>query len=456
MIGRAPAGALTPPQLFRYPTISDLALQVPASSRVPLEQEPPKGSVTLTPIQRWFFELDLAEPHHWNQAFLFEVAQGCDVSRLEQALRRTVNHHDALRLWYSRGPHWEQSYGPPDRPLTVGKVDLSACSQQELGATIEAAAANLQASLNLAEAPLLRAAFFDCGAGRAGRFLLIIHHLLVDGVSWRILLEDLLAAYENPERDLPARTTSYQYWADRLARHARSETGRGELSGWLSRASGAVALPTDFKGGSNLESEAQIVTSSLSPEETRALVQQVPSAYNSQIDDVLLTALARALVPWTGSDSLIVDVEGHGREALFEDVDLSRTVGWFTTVSPVRLELRRGAGPGETLEFVKEQRRATPNRGIGYGLLRYLGEDPETVKALSEQLRSEVLFNYLGQLDQMVAGSALFRLPENPLVPTAAPAAARPRDRRAHRRRATAVSGHTARSFCGGYSRAAG
>ena len=153
--------------------------------------------------------------------------------------------------------------------------------------------------------------------------------------------------------------------------------------------------------GDNSADSARSLSVALTAEETRLLLQEVPRAYRTQINDVLLAALAQALSEWTGDKRVLVDVEGHGREEIFEDCDVSRTVGWFTTIFPVLLEVSNSSGLGETLKSVKEQLRRVPNRGIGYGLLRYLRGD-ETVSSELEKLpQAEVSFNYLGQLDQI-------------------------------------------------------
>jgi non-ribosomal peptide synthase protein (TIGR01720 family) len=159
------------------------------------------------------------------------------------------------------------------------------------------------------------------------------------------------------------------------------------------------ALPVDFPGGSNRESMSATVSVALTSDETLALLQEVPKAYRTQINDVLLTALAESLSEWTGGSEVLIDVEGHGREEIFEGSDLTRTVGWFTTIYPVLLDLDGCSEPGDRLKHVKEQLRRIPNRGIGYMVLRFLG-GLELGPA-----RSQVLFNYLGQLDSVLSES---------------------------------------------------
>jgi non-ribosomal peptide synthase protein (TIGR01720 family) len=229
-------------------------------------------------------------------------------------------------------------------------------------------------------------------------------------------LEDLQMAYQqlvgSEMISLSPKTTSFKRWAERLVEYAQSAAVMEERAYWLTEARTKIApLPVDYPEGraANAEASSRSVSVSLDVEETEALLHEVPEAYYTQINDVLLTALAQAFAEWTGRRALLLDLEGHGREAIFEDVDLSRTVGWFTSIFPVLLELGKTSDPGESLKSVKEQLRAIPNRGLGYGLLRYLSGDKEITAALQRLPQAEVSFNYLGQLDQALPADSPFR-----------------------------------------------
>lgn len=406
---------LIPRQLFQHQTIAELAAVAGINQIPQAEQVVVTGALPLTPIQHWFFEQDLPEPHHWNQAVLLEVRQALNLAVLEKVVRHLLIHHDALRLCFERqSSSWQQINAGADETVPLTRVDFSALSAAEQGAAIEAAAAELQASLILSKGSLVRLTLFDLGADQPNRLLIVIHHLAVDGVSWRILLADLEAAYQQLSRGetvhLPSKTTSFKHWAERLTEYAKSGNLQQELY-WLTESRTRVCtLPVDYLEGDNTEASACTVSVSLSAEETQALLQEVPQAYNTQINDVLLTALVQVFGQWSGSRSLLVDLEGHGREEIFEDVDLSRTVGWFTTVFPILLNLEEACYPGEELKSVKEQLRRIPNRGIGYGLLRYLSGDAEIAAKLRSLPQAEVIFNYLGQVDQVFSGSSLFLL----------------------------------------------
>jgi len=400
---------ITPTQIFQHHTLSELADVAETFVR----QENGSGEVVerapLTPIQRWFFDLDLEKPHHFNQSVLLEADAGLDPALLMDAAGRVFEHHDALRLRFERlGGQRLQIAGTSVAPIT--RVGLDALPDHRRREALEATAAAVQASLDLGVGPVSRFVLFEMGEGERCRLLVVVHHLVVDGVSWRILLEDLqsacrqLAAGEAPS--LP-RSTSFARWAVLLAEHARSEAARSELGFWLGCGPGA-ALPLDL-----LETDEPApvgkVSLSLDAEETRALLQEVPAAYGTRINDALLAALGRTLCRWTGRRRVLVDLEGHGREEeLLHGVDLGRTVGWFTTLFPVELEIDEEAGPGAALVAVKERLRAIPNRGIGFGLLRYLSGDPEIEESLRRLPAAEVSFNYLGQLDPVLPSGALF------------------------------------------------
>lgn len=419
---------LTPRQIFQHQTLVELAAVADTSQFVQAEQDPVTGSVPLTPIQHWFFEQNLPDPHYWNIAVLLEVRQALDPALLNMAVQHLPVHHDALRLCLVQGESgWQQINASPDKAVPFIRIDLSEVPEVEQGSAIEAAAVQLQASLNLSEGLLLRVALFELGVQKPSRLLLIIHHLVVDGVSWRILLEDLQTACQQLSRSetikLPPKTTSFKHWAQRVTQYAQSGVLQEELEYWLAAPHTLVSrLPVDYPGGVNTEASARTISVSLSVDETRVLLQEVPVAYGTQINDSLLTALVQAFSGWTGVRSLQVNMEGHGREAIFEDVDLSRTVGWFTTIFPVLLDLGEADTLEDALKMIKEELlQQIPNRGIGYGLLRYLSRNAEIVAKLQALPQAEVSFNYLGQFDQVLTESSLFGVAKESVGPMISP-----------------------------------
>ncbi|MEA5581860.1 amino acid adenylation domain-containing protein [Nodularia harveyana UHCC-0300] len=400
---------LTLKQIFQHQTISELA-QVCTMGTIPAEQGLVTGEIPLTPIQHWFFEQNSPEPHHFNQSILLEVQPDLQPELLQQVLQKLLEHHDALRLRFGRDDsQWSQVNGDGKITAPFEVMDLSTEIPAQQSQRITAIATELQASLNLLTGELLRVVLFYLGTDKPSQLLIIIHHLAIDGVSWRILLEDLSTAYQQLSRgeiiQLPAKTNSFQDWGMRLLEYGRSPTLKSEIEYWL-RQSHNVPLPVDYPQGQdhNTVASAKQVSVSLSESETLALLQEVPQAYNTQINDILLTACLQSCAQWTGNNSLLMDLEAHGREELFADINLSRTVGWFTAIFPVLLSLEENPHPGEALKSIKEQLRRIPQKGINYGILRYLSDDPQIRQQLADLPPAEVCFNYLGQFERIPPG----------------------------------------------------
>ena len=429
IVGRAKQQGihLVTKDLFQHQTIRELAAVARVGTQNQAEQGVVTGELPLTPIQQWFLAQAWREPHHFNQALLLEVVPTVNPTWLASALTALLHHHDALRLRFqpraarasgqAPPPQWRQVNQGITETVALDLVDLSMLSGPARQQQLEAVANRTQASLNLSDGPLVRAVLFTFGEQESQRLLLVIHHLAVDGVSWRILLEDLQRAYQQCSQGqpikLPAKSTAFRDWARWLADQGVKQV-EAERAWWAQvvhdvAATTPVELPTDFPQQEGAEqgefahcqnsfASADQVACTLSAAETDALLHQAPAAYHTQVNDLLLTALARTMRDWLGAPAISLELEGHGRE--FSEVaenaamtiDLSRTVGWFTTIFPVILHCDQYE-TGALIKSIKEQLRRIPNRGIGYGILRYLGQmaelAPPTPIALS--------FNYLGQ-----------------------------------------------------------
>jgi amino acid adenylation domain-containing protein/non-ribosomal peptide synthase protein (TIGR01720 family) len=407
---------LTPKQIFQHQTIAELAAVATTTETLKAEQGLVTGSLPLTPIQHWFFAQNLPEPHHYNQAFLLLFPSTLNPDLLQQALQQLLLHHDALRLRFNQSEDcWQQFNALPDENVPFFQIDLSTLQEKAHSQTIESTSSQLQASLNLNSGPLLRVALFHLGTQKPDRLLLVIHHLAIDGVSWRILLEDLQTVYQQLESgkpiQLPPKTTSFKHWAEKLTQYAQSPAAKKELTYWSNISTQKITpLPVDCNWGANTKASARSVNISLNIEETRALLQGIHKAYHTQINDILLTALVQVLATWSESNSVLIDLEGHGREEILPDVDLSRTVGWFTSIFPVLLELKATENLPDAIKSIKEQLRAIPNRGIGYGVLRYLSGDAEITSQLSSLPQAEISFNYLGQFDWGMQSDSFIKL----------------------------------------------
>ncbi|MFJ7885052.1 non-ribosomal peptide synthetase [Pseudomonas sp. NPDC096917] len=396
----------SPRELFQHQTVQALASVATLTEHHSAEQGLLTGESALTPIQHWFFDSQMPQRGHWNQSLLLLPTVELDPGRLEQALVALLAHHDALRLSFQQqAGQWRAHYASAsDQPLLwqASVSDMQHC---------QALFSDAQRSLDLQAGPLLRAVLVEGPQGEQ-RLLLVIHHLAVDGVSWRVLLEDLQTLYR--QQPLPAKTSAFRAWASRLQAYAQSDLLREERCLWQQQLKGPDAeLPCTNPQGGRQNRHAHTLSVRLDPLRTRHLLQQAPSAYRTQINDLLLTALARVMCRWTGQPSTLVQLEGHGRETLFDDIDLSRTVGWFTSAYPLRLTPHTADGLGNSIKAIKEQLRHVPHKGLGYGVLRYL-TDPATQQTLAALPNAPITFNYLGQFDQSFASDALFRPLDEP------------------------------------------
>ncbi|MEY9910141.1 amino acid adenylation domain-containing protein/non-ribosomal peptide synthase protein (TIGR01720 family) [Catenulispora sp. MAP12-49] len=394
--------ALTPRHLFTHQTLAELAqaAERAPSAEITAEQGVVVGDAPLTPVQHWMFRT-LGADARFAQAVSLQLAPDVEEVVLRAALAAVLEQHDALRQRYEpAGPgQWRQYGTAPD-----GVVDLVVHDRER---DINELTDELIGGFDLAAGPLLRAAlcrFGDGdgdGVGRRPVLLLAAHHLVVDAVSWRLILEDFQSAYEalrnRQSVDLGLKSTSFRTWAQRLAAHTEAGGFDDELAYW--RDLTPVQLPTDLDGANTAATE-QTLTVGLSDEDTRALLQDVPAVYRTRINDVLLCALGRVLARWTGRDRVTVALEAHGREDLLDGVDLTRTVGWFTAMYPVALDVPRDADTGAALKAVKESLRAVPNGGLGYGALRYLRSDSVLLPELPRLPElPQISFNYLGRQD---------------------------------------------------------
>ncbi|MGB3534212.1 MAG: amino acid adenylation domain-containing protein [Microcoleaceae cyanobacterium] len=398
---------LTPRQLFQYQTIAELSAVATSVQPLKAEQGLATGSVPLTPIQHWFFEQKISHSHHYNQSVVLDISPDVEFKYIEKSIQQLLIHHDALRLRFTQEkPGEQQFYSSPQATIPVSYIDLSELTKTQKEQAYQTATECLQKSLNLSS-KLIQATLFKLGNNQLNRLLFVIHHLVIDGVSWRIILEDFALAYQQISQakkvQLPAKTTSYQDWSTCLVSASDSEKLTSEFSYWLAQSQEYVhSIPVDFIVGNSANtvgSTAQVCVT-LDPNETHIIVEELPKKFNTQINDILLTALVQSFSLWTGCHSLLIDLEGHGREEqLFENINISRTVGWFSAIFPVLLKLETVQNTEDALKSIKEQLRRIPNHGINYGILRYLSPNEAVRSQLKAAPQAEAIFNYLGQIN---------------------------------------------------------
>ncbi len=399
--------------VFQHQTIKELAAVAKMLNSVAPVAERVVGEAPLSPIQKWFFELDIPNPNHWNQAVLLEVNQSLDSQVILAAVRTISLHHDIFRVRFDKKDRWRQFYTENDSNFAFETIDLSTQNQEQQNATMRETCANLQRSLDLSQGPLARAALFQLGTVRPNRLFIVIHHLIIDGVSWQILLEDLADAI-NGNFVTPS-TTSFKNWSNFLQSFVNSPTIQQEQQFWWnSLKETKYQLPLDYPQNlaKNVESSVNTISLTFTEADTETFLTKANKAYHTQPQELLLAALAKTLKNWAGKDLQIM-MEGHGREELSTDLDLTRTLGWFTALYPLRLNLSSCTDNETLIKSIKEQMRAVPGRGLGYGILRYLQGNTEIASSLAIPLPADISCNYLGQVRSEAKKNNLFRLLSN-------------------------------------------
>ncbi len=401
--------------VFEHRTVAALA-EIVTETDTTVTEEPGAGigDVPLTPIKRWLLartdDLDA-----FNMSAVLRVPADVDADALTGAVQALLDHHDALRARLTPAPQRRLEVREPgsvDAGALVRRVDASGADGADLHALVREAGAAARDRLHLGEGRVVQAVWFDRGRDSAGMLLLIIHHLVVDGVSWRILIPDLAEAYEavsaGRKPALQPVGTSLRRWSQRLTEEAVKPAWVADAAWWqdVLRSAGPPPGRRPLDPARDRQATAGRLTVTLPTEVTEAVLTRVPAAFHAEVNDVLLTAFALAWARWRhGGPELLLDLEGHGREEhLVEGADLSRTVGWFTNLYPVRLDtggvdLARafagGSAAGSAAKRIKEQLRSVPDKGMGYGLVRHL--NPATAAGFDGHAAPHVAFNYLGR-----------------------------------------------------------
>ncbi|MFF8319167.1 amino acid adenylation domain-containing protein [Streptomyces bobili] len=418
LVGRARAAGLllTAQDVFLHRTPAGLAAVArPVEEQVVRGTDDGIGTFAPTPIMRWLHALD--GPYDaFRQAVAVRSPAGATRASLATALQTVIDHHDALRMTLlDEDGTWTPKVREPgavNAPWLLARENVTRLDGPALADAVRRAASADAARLDPREGTMLRATWLDAGADRPGRLVLTLHHLVCDGVSWRILLDDLARAHEAAVAGAPAELepvgTSVRHWAGLLAEEAASEQRAAEGELWQR----TLATPDPALGGRPLDpardthATARTLRHTLDTETTRAVLTEVPAAFHAEINDVLVTAYALAVADWrrrTRDDAaaVLIEMEGHGREEIADGIDLGRTVGWFTTTYPLRVDLGApdwaevwagGPSAGRVLKQVKEQLRAVPDHGLGFGVLHRIAALPGLERT------PQLGFNYLGRL----------------------------------------------------------
>ncbi|WDE06111.1 amino acid adenylation domain-containing protein [Thalassomonas viridans] len=398
---------ILPKDIFKHKTIAALAAQLPeaeqANDKVSSAPRQEKA-FALTPIQHWFFEQKLKKPQHWNQALLLNGQQDMDIDALRRATALVLQRHPSLSLAFEQeGNIWMQKYQAyqPSWPEQVVKLASESPLEEVL--------TRYQSEFELQSAPLLRIVYFPTSK----QLLLSAHHLIVDAVSWQIILEDLFTLYRRIKTgktpELAGEGGDFALWQQALEKQTEVYNQEALIRYWQDQLDKESVAPQE-KNSDNTYGNSRHYNLSLDESLTSALLTTACQSYNSQIQELLITALVQVLGQWLEQEKITIELEGHGRESGLltgadKDRDLSATTGWFTSRYPQKFTAH--SEPEQAIISVKEQLRNIPDNGLSYGLLRYLGKN--SGKSLGTDLTgsnsqwghsSLVSLNYLGQQRQ--------------------------------------------------------
>ncbi len=392
--------------MFKYPTIRGLAPYIRSIKR-DTYQGIVQGDVKLTPVQKWFFEQSFNDMPNYNQTIMIYRKDGFDEKVLQKTITKVMEHHDALRMVYKINENSVSQYnrGMEKDMFSLKVIDLPKSSLLNRTVfSIKYVKELIMEELNsfkLSKGNLVKLVLLKTKKG--DHLVIAIHHLVIDGYSWRIFMEDFGNAYrqsvEGKEIILPEKTDSYKEWTEQLYEYANSKELLDEILYWKAKENVIIkTLPRDtVKNIEKIHGSGEVMLS-LSKEDTEALLRNAKRAQGIEINDIMLSALAKTIKEWTGFDKLAVTLEGHGREEIIKDINISRTIGWFTSEYPVVLELERLKEPLDYLNNICSCLRELPNKGVGYGILKYITK-PENKREISFMLNPEISFNYLGQFD---------------------------------------------------------
>ncbi|MCX7923870.1 MAG: amino acid adenylation domain-containing protein [Clostridia bacterium] len=399
--------------ILKHKTIAGIFENLKSSTKEVLaNQGEISGEVLVTPIQKWFFQNEFGQQHYWNQTNMFMLNEDVDIKLLEDVFKKIIIYHDALRMTYKISSEEIKQFNRKNSEVEfkLDIINLSNYTYQVQQQKMIEIGKEIQDSLNLEGDLLIKGIVFDLGLN-GKRLMVPIHHLVIDGVSWRIMLDDMEKLYRAKlQYDLPPKTTSFKDWAEKLYEYPQREYIDVEYWERINPSETRTLLETEMKD--NYLKDFNVLDMSFNKEYTGILLKQANQAFDTSIDDVLMAALSISITKTFSVDKVLITLEGHGREEIMEEMDLSRTIGWFTTRYPVWFEKQESVE--KTILYIKENLKCIPNKGLNYGIARYISRN-ERLKALEP----EISFNYLGQLDGLVEkehGSLLSYCPANEIV----------------------------------------
>jgi amino acid adenylation domain-containing protein/non-ribosomal peptide synthase protein (TIGR01720 family) len=386
--------------LFEFSTIHELSTHLQPLDAIE-EQGPVTGNSKLLPNQYWLFENSYTDMNQNNQAVVLASEDEFNEISVKMAFEKIIEHHDVLRNIFVRheNEYVQKTRDPDGNLVDINVFDFKDATDHRM--LIETKSNLIQSGINVEQGPLLKLGLFKT---KDKDFLLIvIHHLVMDGISWRILLEEFALAYKQVSDDkkieLPLKTASFQKWGEKIHEYSGSDILLSEISYWKKISGTKIhPLPKDHLSSTNIVKDVNVLDFRLSADETSKLLKDAHQSYKTVVNDILLSALGLALVNWSGNKSHALDVEGHGRESIVSDIDVSRTIGCFTSLYPVILDFEEAGDLSCSIKRTKERLREIPNKGIGYGILKYI--TPKDRKEIQFDLKPEIKFTYVYQIDE--------------------------------------------------------
>ena len=398
---------LRPRDLFENPTIAGIASHADEVNTEGIEIHDPGsevGEAPLAPIQNWFFELSLNHPEHWNQAILLQVNEPLQEDLLSESINELSTQHPALRATFNRAnDQWRQTITPPGStpPLTVVRQDTNDADE-----VIERIGAQVQSSFKLDTGPLWHIVYFDLTVDNrpVRRLLVACHHLIIDGVSWRILLADLQLTYRQLQRTGKTQHVPPTTFASNWVRHLKSSQDLLEDNLYwddIDKQVAKLSLPIEQPNGDNLMGNSRSQSLRLSEKSTTQLLKSVPENYAIRSEELIIAALVQVLATWSEERAVALQLERHGRLDRGPRFDLTRTVGWLTSLFPVVIPADHKLETTEFLKDVKDALRTVPLDGVGYGIAEREHCHPKV---------PDFRFNYLGQADGSFGSDSMFSL----------------------------------------------
>lgn len=385
--------------ILAYDSIGEIAAAIEKNEEmVSISQEESQGEIENTPIIEWFFNEKFENENLYNQYVLLEYNEILDANKVIKAINKLVKHHDALRVNYNRKSkklHYNDKHLNAMEAFTY--INLKKFHYDEQSRKIKNLIENANVNFDIENSILFNVTMFELDEKKQV-LLFTAHHLVVDGVSWRVILNDFVTLLNQLEKgdeiSLPMKTHSLKEWADELINYSKKDF-ENEIPYWNNTSNSNFEYPIDFNKGKDLVKTSHELKSSLYEDTLNSLAKAVNEIYSMELNEILTIALVLTINNITKKSDVIIELERHGRENISNTIDISRTVGWFTSMFPAYFKVESN-DIEKNIKSLKEQLRSIPNQGFNYGTLRFLK------KQVNELQNKLVRFNYLGDLDNIV------------------------------------------------------